>query len=45
MAEILAAVATKIVGALVEALVLRLLWQMWSAYSPSLLRVVRPAAA
>ncbi|MEV6840372.1 hypothetical protein AB0N17_38750 [Streptomyces sp. NPDC051133] len=43
MAEILAAVATKIVVALVEALVLRLVWQMWSAYAISLRRAFAPA--
>ena len=45
MAEILAAVATKIVVALVEALLLRLVWQLWSAYAPTLLRAFAPTAA
>ncbi|MFI9803176.1 hypothetical protein ACIHEJ_02160 [Streptomyces sp. NPDC052301] len=43
MAEILAAVATKIVVALVEALVLRLVWQMWSAHAVSLRKAFTPA--
>ncbi|WP_189186730.1 hypothetical protein [Streptomyces albiflavescens] len=45
MAEILAAVATKITVALVEAIVLRLVWQLWSAYSRSLRTAFAPAAA
>ncbi|WP_433448123.1 hypothetical protein ACQPXS_07380 [Streptomyces sp. CA-142005] len=45
MAEILAAVATKILAALVEAIVLRLVWQLWSAYSPYLRKASAPVAA
>ncbi|MEV7686119.1 hypothetical protein ACFW1F_29190 [Streptomyces bungoensis] len=45
MAEILAAVATKILAGLVEAIALRLLWQLWSAYAPVLRGAFRPAAA
>ncbi|WP_167459007.1 MULTISPECIES: hypothetical protein [Streptomyces] len=45
MAEILAAVATKIAVALAEAFIMRLVWQLWSAYSRSVRTVSAPAAA
>ncbi|MGW7522076.1 hypothetical protein [Streptomyces sp. NPDC054783] len=45
MAEILATVAMKIVVALAEAIILRLVWQLWSAYAPTLRRAFAPAAA
>ncbi|MFD5792111.1 hypothetical protein ACFWIO_00985 [Streptomyces diastatochromogenes] len=45
MAEILAAVATKIVVALLEAIVLRLVWQLWTTYARSLRTAFAPAAA
>ncbi|WP_225829958.1 hypothetical protein [Streptomyces sp. NK08204] len=45
MAEILAAVATKIAVAVVEAIVMRLLWQLWSAYAGSARTAWAPAAA
>ncbi|WP_189308887.1 hypothetical protein [Streptomyces brasiliensis] len=45
MAEILAAVATKIAVALVEAIVLRLVWQLWSACSQSLRTAFAPVAS
>lgn len=44
MAEILAAVATKILVGIVETIILRLVWQMWSAYLPYLRRAFAPAA-
>ncbi|MFE1882035.1 hypothetical protein [Streptomyces diastatochromogenes] len=45
MAEILAAVATKIAVALLEAIVLRLVWQLWTTYTRSLRTAVAPGAA
>jgi hypothetical protein len=45
MVEILAAVATKIAVAVVEALVLRLVWQLWTTYARSLRTAFVTAAA
>ncbi|MFI6493247.1 hypothetical protein [Streptomyces sp. NPDC050564] len=45
MVEILAAVATKIAVALAEAIILRLAWELWAAYSRSLRPAFIPAAA
>ncbi|GAA3368277.1 hypothetical protein GCM10020367_06000 [Streptomyces sannanensis] len=44
MAEILAAVATKIIVALAEAIILRLIRELWAACSRSLRTVFVPAA-
>ncbi|MEU6370574.1 hypothetical protein ABZ876_33840 [Streptomyces sp. NPDC046931] len=45
MGEILVAVATKIGLALAEAIVLRVAWQLWAAYSRHLRATVIPATA
>lgn len=44
MSEILAAVAMKIGVALAEAIILRLAWQLWAAYSRHL-RTAAPTVA
>lgn len=45
MGQILVAVATKIGAALAEALVLRLVWQLWAAYARRQGTATVPAAA
>ncbi|GAA3480006.1 hypothetical protein GCM10018966_065030 [Streptomyces yanii] len=44
MAEILAAVAMKIVVALAEAIILRLVWELWATCSRSIRTAFVPAA-
>ncbi|MFE9098962.1 hypothetical protein [Streptomyces sp. NPDC007264] len=45
MSQILVAVATKVGLALAEAVVLRLAWQLWAAYSRHLRTAAAPATA
>ncbi|MGW1003182.1 hypothetical protein [Streptomyces sp. NPDC002520] len=45
MAEFLAAVAMKIAVALAEAIILRLVWELWATCSRSLRSASVPAAA
>lgn len=45
MGQILVAVATKIGVALAEAVVLRLAWELWAAYTRRRRTVTAPAAA
>lgn len=45
MSQILVAVATKIGVALAEAVILRLAWELWAAYSRHLRTVGAPATA
>jgi cytochrome b len=44
MVEILATLATKIAFALAEAIILRLVWELWAAYSRSLRTAFIPAS-
>ncbi|WP_181139183.1 hypothetical protein [Streptomyces sp. Ru72] len=45
MGQILVAVATKIGAALAEALILRLVWQLWAAYARHQRTATAPTAA
>ena len=45
MGQLLVAVATKIGVALAEAIILRLAWELWAAYTRRLHTATAPAAA